>query len=136
MPTVALDEAESYEQGHRLIRRSSVCTTGQTASGTCLIVEARYERMIMCSAVATTSVAPERSPIQLDRSVVRPNATVTAEAPAAVVATGRSRRMLGWLEDAGLLLLLALTVPLVVLAVGTPVALFVRLLIAIGRRWW
>ena len=44
--------------------------------------------------------------------------------------------MLGWLEDAVLLLLLALAFPLVILVVGTPVALAVRLLIEIGRRWW
>jgi len=43
--------------------------------------------------------------------------------------------MLGWLKDAGLLLLLVLAFPLVVLAVGAPVALVVRLLIEIGRRW-
>ena len=42
--------------------------------------------------------------------------------------------MLGWLEDAGMLLLLVLAFPLVVLVVGTPVALVVRLLIQI--RWW
>jgi len=60
---------------------------------------------------------------------------IIAAAPAAVVATGRSRRMPGWLEDAGLLLLLALAFPLAVLVVGAPVALVVRLLIEIGRRW-
>jgi hypothetical protein len=43
--------------------------------------------------------------------------------------------MLGWLEDAGLLLLLAFALPLVVLVVGAPVVLVVRLLIEIGRRW-
>jgi hypothetical protein len=43
----------------------------------------------------------------------------------------RSRSMLGWLEDAGLLLLLALGFPLVILIVGAPVALVVRLLIGI-----
>jgi hypothetical protein len=89
----------------------------------------------MCSAVTTTSVASERPPIQLARSVARPDAMIIAAAPAAVVATGRSRRILGWLEDAGLLLLLALAFPLIVLVVGAPVALLVRLLIEIGRRW-
>jgi hypothetical protein len=44
--------------------------------------------------------------------------------------------MLGWLEDAGLLLLVALAVPLVILLVGTPVALVARLLLEMGRRWW
>ena len=89
----------------------------------------------MYSAVTTTSVASERSPIRLARSVARPDATIIAAAPAGVVATGRSRLMLGWLEDAGLLLLLALAFPLVILVVGAPVALVVRLLIEIGRRW-
>ena len=44
--------------------------------------------------------------------------------------------MLGWLVDAGVLLLFVLAFPLVVLVVGTPVALVVRLLIEISRRWW
>jgi hypothetical protein len=44
--------------------------------------------------------------------------------------------MLGWLEDAGVLLLVVLAFPLVILVVGTPVALVVRLLVEIGRRWW
>ena len=48
---------------------------------------------------------------------------------------GRGRQMLGWLVDAGVLLLLVLAVPLVILVVGTPVALVVRLLIEISRRW-
>jgi hypothetical protein len=43
--------------------------------------------------------------------------------------------VLGWLEDAGLLLLLALAFPLAILFVGTPVALVVRLLLEIVRRW-
>jgi hypothetical protein len=86
----------------------------------------------MCSAVATTSLASERSPIQLARNVSHRDATSIGAVPAAA---GRSRRMLGWLEDAGLLLLLTLAFPLVVLIVGAPVALVVRLLIEIGRRW-
>ena len=110
--------------------RSSVCTTGQTPSGSCLIVEVRYARMIMCSAVAPTSLASERSPIQLARNVNRPDATSIGAVP---TTAGRGRLMLGRLEDAGLLLTLAF--PLVVLIVGAPVALVVRLLIEIGRRW-
>jgi hypothetical protein len=89
----------------------------------------------MRSAVATTSVASERPPIQLARSVTRRDATIIAAAPAAVVAAGRGHLMLGWLEDAGLLLLLTLAFPLVALIAGAPVALVVRLLIEIGRRW-
>lgn len=63
----------------------------------------------MASPIATASVAPKRrSPL---------------------------RNVAGWIEDAGLSLLLVLAVPLVVLVVGAPVALVVRLLIEIGRRW-
>jgi hypothetical protein len=49
---------------------------------------------------------------------------------------GGGRQMLGWLVDAGVLLLLVLAFPLVILVVGTPVALVVRLLIEVSRRWW
>lgn len=87
----------------------------------------------MCSAVATTSVAPERAAIRPARNAARPDATITAAAPSAIVASGR--QMLGWLEDAGLLLLLVLAFPLAVLVVGAPVALVVRVLIEIVSRW-
>ena len=46
-----------------------------------------------------------------------------------------SGHMLGWLDDAVLLLVLALAFPLAILVVGTPIALTIRLLIALGRRW-
>jgi hypothetical protein len=52
------------------------------------------------------------------------------------VRPGDRRRVLGSLEDVGLLLLLVLAFPLVVLAAGAPVALVVHLFMAIGRRWW
>ena len=58
---------------------------------------------------------------------------VEPRAPTTVVAAGRL--MLGWLQDAGLLLLLTLLFPLVVLVMGAPVALFVRLLFELTRRW-
>jgi len=45
------------------------------------------------------------------------------------------RNVVSWLEEAGLSLLLVLALPLVILAVGAPVALVVRLLMEIGRRW-
>ena len=93
----------------------------------------------MPSAVATTSEAPElRAPIRLSRNAARPDSAIAAAAaaPGAIVASGRGRQMLGWLEDAGLLLLLVLAFPVVILSVGTPVALVVRLLIQIGRRLW
>jgi hypothetical protein len=57
---------------------------------------------------------------------------ITSEPPLG----GRGRQMLGWLVDAGVLLLLVLAFPLVILVVGTPVALVVRLLFEISRRWW
>jgi hypothetical protein len=44
--------------------------------------------------------------------------------------------MLGWLEDAGLLLVLGLAFPLAILVIGSPIALAVWLLIEIGRRWY
>jgi hypothetical protein len=87
----------------------------------------------MASAIATTSVAPERR--SAIREAARPDATITAAAPNAFGASGRGRQILGWLEDAGLSLLLVFAFPLVVLAVGAPVALVVRLVIEIGRRW-
>jgi hypothetical protein len=91
--------------------------------------------MIMPLAIATTSAASEESQIRLARNVARPDATIAVE-PAMVEATGRVRVILGWLEDAGLSLLLVLAFPVVVLILGAPVALAVRLLILIGRRLW
>ena len=44
--------------------------------------------------------------------MARPDATIRAAAPSAVVASARGRQMLGWLEGAGLSLLLALAFPL------------------------
>lgn len=44
------------------------------------------------------------------------------------------RNILGLLDDAVLLLLVVLLFPLVILLIGTPVALFVRLLIEIAQR--
>ena len=40
----------------------------------------------------------------------------------------------GFLEDAGLLLLFAFMVPVVILVIGTPIALAVRVAIEIARR--
>jgi hypothetical protein len=92
----------------------------------------------MASAIATTFVAPERrSPV---RNAAHLNATITAAAPSrasvpsAIGASGRWRRMLGWLEDAGLLVVLALAFPVLILIVGTPVAFVVWLLLEIARR--
>ena len=94
----------------------------------------------MASAIATTSVGTERrSPV---RNAAHLDATITAAAPSiavsvpnAIGASGRGRKMLGRLEDAGLLVLLALAFALVVLVVGAPGALVVRLLLEIARRW-
>jgi hypothetical protein len=91
--------------------------------------------MIMPLAIATTAVASEESPVRLALNVARPNASVAAE-PSIVASTSRGHLMMGWLEDAGLLLLLVLAFPVVILIAGAPVALVVRLLIEIGRRLW
>ena len=63
-----------------------------------------------------------------------PSAT-NAASPTAVVAGGHAQHIRGWLEDAGLLLLVVIAFPLMVLIVGTPIALLLRLLTEIGRRW-
>jgi hypothetical protein len=44
------------------------------------------------------------------------------------------RRRADLLEDAALLLLLVFLIPLVILAIGTPIALFVRLFVEIAHR--
>ena len=67
--------------------------------------------------------------------MARPDPTIKAASPSAIAASGHGRRMLGWVEDAGLLLLFGLAFPVAILVVGTPIALVVRLLIEIGRRW-
>lgn len=45
-----------------------------------------------------------------------------------------SRRILGLLDDGVFLLLAVLLVPVAILALGTPLALFVRLLLEIAKR--
>jgi hypothetical protein len=67
--------------------------------------------------------------------MARPDPSIRAASPGVIGASGRGRQMRGWLEDAGLLLLFGLAFPLAILVVGTPIALVVRLLIEIGRRW-
>jgi len=78
--------------------------------------------MTLPSAILATSVAPEpRAPIRLARHVPR---------------AGAPRRFrLGWLEDAGLLLLIAFAFPLVIVVAGAPLGFLVRLLLEIVRRW-
>lgn len=44
------------------------------------------------------------------------------------------RRLRGLLEDAVLLMLFVLLFPLIILLIGTPIALFVRILVEIARR--
>jgi len=88
----------------------------------------------MAAATAITSVPELRSPIGLAGTAAS-DRPITLAAPT-VVAGGRGRIVLGWLEDAGLLLLVVFAFPLVILVVGAPVALFVRLLLEIARRWW
>jgi hypothetical protein len=43
-------------------------------------------------------------------------------------------RIAGFLGDAAMLLLVVFSIPLIILAVGTPVALFVRLVLELVRR--
>ena len=47
---------------------------------------------------------------------------------------GPLRRILGFVDDVVLLLLVVLLFPLVILLLGSPVALFVRLLVEIAQR--
>jgi hypothetical protein len=47
----------------------------------------------------------------------------------------RAARMRGGVEDVVLLLLVALVFPLIILGVGAPVALVVRLVLDAARRW-
>jgi len=90
----------------------------------------------MPSAIAMTSGQTDRpSPIRRLPDEARPHAAIAAAAPKPLAAGSRGRQVLGGLEDAGLSLLLALTFPLVVLVVGAPAVLVVRLLIEISRRW-
>jgi len=93
----------------------------------------------MAPAIATTSAAPERrSPIrnaaQLNATTTAATPSIAASVPNAIGGSSRGRQMLGWLEDAGLLVVLALAFPLVILVVGTPVVFVVRLLLEIARR--
>jgi hypothetical protein len=74
-------------------------------------------------------------PIQLPLTAARPDATTKAAAPSPIVSSGRGSQMLGWLEDAALLLLLTFALPLVILVVGAPAGFLVRLLLEIARRW-
>jgi hypothetical protein len=93
----------------------------------------------MTPSIATTSVAPGATVADLEcRESGRTNhsgrAEVAASGPGVTGANGRGRQMLGWLENAGLLLRLALGFFPVILVVGTPVALVVRLVLGIARR--
>ena len=72
--------------------------------------------------------------VQLTHKAAGPNVTRTASA-GAVVTDGSGPHIFGWLADAGLLLLVVIAFPLMILIVGTPIALLVRLLTEIGRRW-
>jgi hypothetical protein len=63
--------------------------------------------------------------------VIPETTTSTRMEPIAAPTAG----MLGGAEDAVLLLLLALGFPLIILGIGAPVALVVRLVLAIARRW-
>jgi hypothetical protein len=90
----------------------------------------------MASAIATTSVGPKRrSPIWNGADAIKAaGPRITAAVPNVTGASDRGRQMLGWVEDAGLLMLLALAFPVVILIVGTPVAFVLWLLLEIARR--
>jgi hypothetical protein len=60
--------------------------------------------------------------------------TLAPEAATPIRPARRWRQMLGWLDDAVLLLVFGLAFPVAILVIGTPIALAVRLLIEIGRR--
>ena len=87
------------------------------------------------SFAAAPSPASDRSAARPPRNATHPDTTTAPATPSAVGPDGRRRQMLGWLEDGVLLLVLGLAFPLAILVVGTPIALAVRLLIEIGRRW-
>ena len=89
----------------------------------------------MSSAIAGTSAAADRSAVQPSLSADRADVTIVPATPSAIRPADRRRRMLGWLDDAVLLLVIGLAFPLAILVVGTPIALAVRLLIELGRRW-
>ena len=70
-------------------------------------------------------------------------ATLTAAAPAMVpvvepveAAKYRFRKWVERLDDAVLLLLIGLLFPIVVLVVGTPIALLARVVVEIAERLW
>jgi hypothetical protein len=50
-------------------------------------------------------------------------------------AIGRERRLPELLEDVALLLLVVCLIPLGILAIGTPIALFLRLVLEMVRRF-
>ncbi len=62
------------------------------------------------------------------------SSTFVTTPPRALQAGGRGPHMLGWLEDAVLLLLVVLALPLAILVVGAPIAVVVQLVIEIGRH--
>lgn len=87
----------------------------------------------MTAAIVITSIASER-PLRVALAPDgRPEVTAHARARGSGTRE-RAARMLGRLEDAVLLLLLALAFPLIILVIGLPIALVVRLAVAIASR--
>ena len=85
--------------------------------------------------MATTAITSDgRWPVVVAETTAsrEPNVSVQSQ-PAGRKSFLRKSR--GLLNEAVLLLLIVWLFPIVILLVGTPVALFVRLLIAIARRW-
>jgi hypothetical protein len=118
--------------------RSSQGVHNRTDAGRVRLVlsKPRYERLIMSFAPAAASAASDRSAARPSRDVTHPDTTTAPATPSAIRPGGPGRQMLGWFEDGVLLLVLGLAFPLAILIVGTPIALAVRLLIEVGRRWY
>jgi hypothetical protein len=78
----------------------------------------------------TIAIARER-PLPMEAS----NGRVPMRAPAVGISrTSMIRRIAGVLEDAGLLLLGVLLLPLVILLIGAPVAFCIRVLLELAHR--
>jgi hypothetical protein len=83
--------------------------------------------------VTSTIVSKEQWPVAVAENVAgrEPGISVPAKQGST---RGRMRSLLTLVDDVVLLLVLVFLFPLVILLIGAPVALFVRLLVEIARR--